>query len=119
MEPNSCILVVEDDDIIRESLADTLRDEGFTVAEAANGRRALDWLGKNPQPCIILLDIFMPVMNGVDFRQRQLQDPELSKIPVIVVSAISAGTEPDLQPLAYLQKPIDLDRLLGYVRQYC
>lgn len=113
------ILLVEDDEIIRESIAEVLRDEGYEVAEAANGAEALRWLAENPQPCVILLDLFMPVMSGADFRARQLGDPILSGIPVVVVSAIEGQRAAELKPNAFVPKPIDLGRLLTCIEQHC
>jgi CheY-like chemotaxis protein len=107
------ILQVEDDQTIRETIAEVLRDEGYTVAEAANGQEALRWLAENPEPC------FMPVMSGADFRARQLGDPHLSQIPVVVVSAIDGHRAADLRPSAFVPKPIDLGRLLTCIEQHC
>lgn len=113
------ILLVEDDDIIRESLAETLEDEGYGVASAANGQQALDWLRANPAPRLILLDIYMPVMSGTEFRQRQLDDPALAVIPVIVLSAVAPDRVAALRPQVFLQKPPDLDVLLEVVKRFC
>src|SRR5688572_5458821 len=81
------ILVVEDDPEQRETLCAMLDLEGFEHAEASNGREALDYLEGFPAPCLVLLDLDMPVMNGWDFRRIQLADERLSAIPVVVVTA--------------------------------
>src|SRR5512146_3119469 len=76
------ILVVEDDADIRSVLCEILRDHGFDVAAACNGRDALDQLRRGARPSLILLDLMMPIMSGADFRAAQLATPELRGIPV-------------------------------------
>jgi CheY-like chemotaxis protein len=115
------ILVVEDDSAIREVLTDVLESEGYQVVNAANGREAIQLLRGTTLPCLILLDLMMPVMNGWQFRDEQRQDPVLAPVPVVVISADS-----DLPTKAaaihandFLKKPIELNRLLDTVEQYC
>ena len=115
------VLIVEDDADLRESLSLILEEEGFEVIRAENGRIALDYLKGNRAPCVVLLDLMMPVMNGWEFRDAQLQDPELSGIPVVVLSA-DARTASKAQALGveqYLRKPIQLDQLVGVVANFC
>src|SRR5690242_10127431 len=82
------IMVVEDDEEIRETLVDLLHDHGYEAIGARDGRDALDTLAHAKElPCLIVLDLMMPVMDGKAFREAQLQDPSLSKIPVLVISA--------------------------------
>ena len=106
---------------VRESLSDVLTDEGFYVATAANGREALDWLGHNPPPCLILLDLWMPVMGGEEFRHALLAEAALAPIPVIVISAAgdARSRAEVLRATDFLPKPIDVDRLLDTVNTYC
>ena len=112
------ILVVEDDDDIRDSLKELLEEEGYQVDTAANGEQALNRLrGEAPQ--LILLDLMMPVMDGWEFRRHQKADPEMSQVPVIVLSALDQGRAAGLDPAAFLKKPLDFDRLLQLVRHYC
>jgi CheY-like chemotaxis protein len=115
------ILVVDDEAEVRWLLSELLTDEGYTVAQAANGREALAYLQTaTPLPCVILLDMMMPVMNGWDFLQVRQQDPVLAPIPIVVVSA--ARTSISVSALgvqAALDKPFDMDRLLASVQQYC
>ena len=116
------ILLVDDDLNIRMVLAEILEDEGYNVASAANGLEALRYLRQQQElPCLILLDLMMPGMNGWDFRQEQQQDPQIAGIPVVVISADSSLPQKaaSLAVTAYLQKPIDLDRLLATVSQHC
>ena len=84
---NRSILIVEDDSDLREALSEVLRDEGYSVESAADGREALDRLRRDLRPSLILLDLTMPVMNGWQFRAEQRRDPALSEIPVVVLSA--------------------------------
>ena len=115
------ILIVEDDADLREALSEVLRDEGYTVAMAADGREALDHLRRQSHPSLILLDLTMPVMNGWQFRAEQRQDPDLSGIPVVVLSAGDRLAE-QVVPLGisdYVRKPIELSRLLRLIEQYC
>src|SRR3712207_9589138 len=87
--PHSYILVVEDNPDSRETLTLILEGVGYEVKSAENGREALTTLKNHPHPCIILLDLMMPVMDGWEFRQHQQNDPNLAQIPTVVVSAIS------------------------------
>ncbi len=112
------ILVVEDDQDTREALAMILDIEGFAVLTAGNGQEALELL-KTASPCLVLLDLMMPVVSGWEFLRYRNMQPELAKIPVILTSALMDGatgaqaTGVD----AVLQKPVDIARLLGLVRQ--
>ncbi|MET0594658.1 MAG: response regulator [Polyangiaceae bacterium] len=115
------ILIVEDDDDIREALTQILELEGYVVREAVNGREALELTAKGPTPDLILLDLMMPVMDGWQFRAEQLKDPVLSKVPVVVISA-DAGVHEKVTTFgaaAVLPKPISLDRLLRAVESLC
>jgi CheY-like chemotaxis protein len=117
-EPHRSVLVVDDDRDIRETLEDVLAGEGFSVAAAANGKEALDYLRGSRHPCVILLDLMMPVLDGWGFRNAQVADPSLKGIPVVVLSAA-----PDRRGLfeqtPVLQKPVSLDRLIGTISRYC
>jgi CheY-like chemotaxis protein len=113
------ILVVEDDRDTREMIERFLQLEGFTVRTAENGRAALDVLGRE-RACVILLDLMMPVMNGWEFRHVQANDPHLSRIPVIVVTAAGRREQiPAIDAHAWLPKPVDLDRLLETIQPLC
>ena len=115
------ILIVEDDQDLREALSEVLRDEGYSVAGAADGREALDRLRRDPRPSLILLDLTMPVMNGWQFRAEQREDPILSRIPVVVLSAGDHLLE-EMVPLGienYVNKPIELGQLLRTIERCC
>ena len=111
---------MEDDSDLREALSEVLRDEGYTVAMAADGREALDHLRRESRPSLILLDLTMPVMNGWQFRDEQRRDPDLSEIPVVVLSASDRLAE-KMRPLGvtdYVRKPIELGHLLRMIERY-
>lgn len=117
--PGCTVWVVEDDAAIREAVVDLLALEGFDALGFENGRVALDRLaGDAPRPCLILLDLMMPVMDGWDFLAARDADPRFRDVPVCVVSAV---TDPTRRPVApvLLRKPVDADTLLATVREYC
>src|SRR5262245_38346019 len=113
------VLVVEDHADLREMLAVLLECEGFRVRTAANGEEALQQLGESC-PSVILLDLMMPIMNGDQFRERQLADPRFRNVPVICITAAHDGRlrAARLHVTAYFQKPVDFDQLLGAVREH-
>ncbi|HWE27411.1 MAG TPA: response regulator [Polyangia bacterium] len=116
------VLVVEDDEDIRADLTAILRIKGFAVDEAANGKEALARLHAGERPCVIVLDLMMPVMNGWELRSAMLADAALATIPVVVVSGkgrIPLEEEQTLAPAAMLVKPFELAELLELVRRYC
>jgi CheY-like chemotaxis protein len=116
------IVVVEDEEMIRESIIEFLADQGISAFGAVDGRDALQKLGAtNPLPCLILLDLMMPIMDGRAFREEQLHTPRLAAIPVVVFSAYQdvAKTAGELGAAGYLAKPVDLTRLLRVIRQHC
>ncbi|HZU82258.1 MAG TPA: response regulator [Polyangiaceae bacterium] len=120
-QPAEVVLVVEDDVSVREAIADVLADEGFDVVTVNDGRQALDYLAAHGAPCLILLDLYMPVMGGEEFRDVQLKDERFAGIPVVVISAAHDGRQRAARLAAadYLQKPIALDALLDVVSTYC
>jgi two-component system, chemotaxis family, chemotaxis protein CheY len=112
------VLVVEDDPDIAEAMLDVLMEEGFQVAHATNGREALDLLHSQPEPAVILLDLMMPEMDGIQFRSAQLGDPRLAQIPVVVLSADRRLAEKAhaLGVETYLAKPLGPEQLLTVVK---
>ena len=116
------VLVVEDDDAISRAIVQILRDEGVTVRAATDGQSALAELHASgtPPPCVILLDLMMPVMDGWSFRRAQLGDPTLAHIPVVVLTADGdATTKGELaQASGALRKPVDLQLLLDTLRRF-
>jgi CheY-like chemotaxis protein len=117
--PHCPVLIVEDDDDLREMMAHMLTLEGFDAATVANGREALDYLQNAARPRVILLDLMMPVMDGWEFRRQQKADPDLAPVPVIVLSALDQVRASAVDAAAFLKKPLDFDRLLELVREHC
>ncbi len=107
------VLVVDDDELVREALSLALELEGYDTVRAADGIDALLALRTGARPDVILLDLEMPVMPGWEFRERQLADPALADIPVVVVSSSLRQVSADRR----LRKPFDLDVLLRTVRE--
>ena len=127
MTSQSCqhvVLVVEDDHDVRQAIAEVLEDNSYRAVEVANGLEAMEVLRARVatcKPCLILLDIMMPVMDGREFLAQQRQDPDLSDIPVVVLSAHASLDESasDLRAAAYLRKPVRAETLLSAVRRLC
>jgi CheY-like chemotaxis protein len=112
------VLIVEDDLDIRESLEQILEIEGYQPLLAENGQQAVDLLEGGARPCLILLDLMMPVMSGWEFLKVQKESTTLATIPVVVVSAAGERAK---TPTAsgFIKKPIELERLLEVIHQYC
>jgi len=118
--PTHCpVLIVEDDADLREMMAQLLQLEGYKAEAVANGHDALRYLESGDRPEVILLDLMMPVMDGWEFRRRQVQDPAIAKVPVVVLSALDQSRTLGLGGTAFLKKPLDFDRLLELVRRFC
>ncbi len=119
---NAChkIVIIEDDLDIREAVRDVLELEGYHVRAYANGREAMDGLQSGDQPCLILLDLMMPVMNGWEFLEaRKDLGHTITAIPVFIVSAIGdqAASNPNVR--GYVKKPVDIEILLRIVKKHC
>lgn len=114
-------MLVEDDATTRDAMILILKEEGYSVASAANGREALAHLRGPHRPKLILLDLMMPIMNGWEFWIEHQKDPALKAIPVVVVSA--DGNLPQKAApngvADYLRKPVDVELLLDTVQRYC
>jgi CheY-like chemotaxis protein len=114
----SWVLIVDDDEGIRDALSETLSDEGFPVATAANGQEAIDWLReRRPPSCVVLLDLMMPVMDGAGFLRAKQADPVLSAIPVLVVTAAGPALRVDRTPDVKdaISKPFELPHLMAAI----
>lgn len=116
------VLVVDDDPDIRETLVEVLQESGFEAVGASDGVEALQQL-RDPEDrwCVVLLDLTMPNMDGRAFRAEQLRDPQLSPIPVVVVSATAdlESTSEELQVAAHVTKPVALTDLVQLVSRFC
>jgi CheY-like chemotaxis protein len=108
------ILIVEDDPDSREMFVELLRGGGYSVIATRNGKDAMTFLAVNAPPDVILLDMFMPEMDGWQFRRTQEADARLAAIPVVVVSAVRAAANSAVRSgaAAFLQKPVAAGELL-------
>lgn len=104
---------------LREMMAQLLLLEGYRAQAVANGCDALRYLASGDRPEVILLDLMMPIMDGFEFRRRQVLDPLIAKVPVVVLSALDPARAGDLGGTSFLKKPLDFDRLLELVRRFC
>src|SRR5215471_14882885 len=109
------VLVVEDDEATREMLRYLVTSTGCSAVTAANGREALEYLGRAALPCLILLDLMMPVMDGCALDQQLAADSRFSSIPVVVITAFperATGLERHLQ---IIQKPVEISEIINLV----
>ena len=121
MSTGKHILVIDDNEDIREAVVESLEDAGYGVSAVANGDIAIRVLqASNELPCLILLDLMMPVMDGAQFLQEMRRDPRLSAVPVVVVTADGHATAKAaaLGTQGGLKKPIQLNELLSTVSKY-
>jgi CheY-like chemotaxis protein len=109
------VLVVDDDNGIREAICAILSDEGYPVVTAANGREALEWVQERT-PSVILLDLMMPVMTGWEFFEHVRGDPRLGAIPICVLSAYAERAP--AEAVAVLRKPPQIEWLLDVVGRF-
>jgi CheY-like chemotaxis protein len=107
--------VIDDDWEICDAVKDALDDAGFNAICANNGATALEYLGRNPRPDAILLDLFMPVMDGWTFADRLRGLPELRAIPLVVMTA--SGPHWGYPAPRVLRKPVMVHELLAAVRR--
>ena len=114
-----CVLIVEDDTDVREFMDVLLSTHGFETMTAANGREALERM-RARRPCLVLLDLMMPVMDGWQFRAEQLREPAIADVPVVCVTAVAEASEriAGLQAPC-LRKPVEFQALLDVVQSVC
>ena len=120
-EPRHRILLVDDNVDEREALECFLGTEGLDVCCASDGHEALYVLRNGPRPCLILLDLNMPGVDGWEFRRRQLMWPQMAGIPVVVLSGHAEVKQVTraMQAREVWSKPVVLDRLLRAVGDHC
>jgi CheY-like chemotaxis protein len=118
--PDAPILVIEDDADCRVMLATLLTFAGYKVVTASNGAEGLT-VARRHNPCLILLDYMMPVMDGLEFRTHQRADSNLRDVPVVLVSARHDAQEVAqlLEVAAVVEKPLVHDALLRTVHEHC
>lgn len=114
-----CVLIVEDDEDVRDFMDVLLRASGYETMTAANGAIGIEMM-HHRKPCVVLLDMMMPVMDGWTFRSRQMADPDLRGVPVVCVTALfEPQVVAERLKLRCLSKPVDFDRLLAEVSSAC
>ncbi len=111
------ILIVDDDRDVVESMSYFLEVAGYAVEVAHDGREALAVLARLPAPSLILVDLIMPVMDGIELLGELRKRPALAAVPVVVVSAASTISAPPGVPV--LPKPFSLDTFLSVVKAHC
>ena len=111
------VLVVDDDVDCLEALRLLLEDEGYQVRVARHGQEALDYFHHGGRPAVVILDLLMPVMDGLEFLRRRREDPVLSSTPVIVLTATDArlGSRDEV----VLRKPVDFPVLVSKIEHAC
>ncbi|MEO6326794.1 MAG: response regulator [Thermoanaerobaculia bacterium] len=114
LETRRKVLIVDDEVDMLASLSEAFQDEGYEVVTAVNGVDALEKLPLIGRPCVMVLDLAMPVMNGRELFSRMQLDPRFSDIPVLV-----STSDPSKSPLGLqvIRKPINLDRMLEAVHK--
>jgi CheY-like chemotaxis protein len=116
-----CVLIVEDDEDLRDNLALLLDLRGYNVETARHGQDALDKIDDIGPPCLVVLDLMMPVMDGWQFRAALRADPALAAVPVVLLSGIADVSQAakTLDAVDHLTKPIDLQKLYRIVADHC
>jgi CheY-like chemotaxis protein len=115
------VLIVENEAILQDALTDLIEHLGYTATAVDGGQPALDYLRSNPAPDVILLDLSMPVMDGWEFRRRQLADPKLAPIPLVTLSSYHADEQraDELHAAEYLTKVDVFTGLPPILARYC
>jgi CheY-like chemotaxis protein len=113
------VLVVDDDVDLRQSLCEALEQEGYHAAGAADGAEALAYLRTAPAPCIILLDLMMPNVNGWQFRAQQKVDPELATICTAIMTANANVRQTPIDADHFLWKPVRFEQVLSVIEACC
>ena len=114
-----CVLIVTDDADLRQFLEYLLKATGYETISAHNSREALDQM-QTCNPCLVLLDLHLPMMDGFELRRRQLRDPKQADVPVV---AVTARYDPQVIEkqlhIKCLHEPFSVDHLLTEVRHAC
>lgn len=113
------LLLVEDDEAILTTMKNILELSGYSVETAKNGQEALKKLTQIERPCLILLDLMMPIMNGIQFLEAVQKGKVFTGIPIIIISAFSEKVKDVSGYVKIIKKPCDLDVLLKTVGHYC
>jgi len=116
-QPRAPILIVDDNDLTRALLQQVLELEGYATATASDGVEALQYLRAGSPVSLVIIDVYMPVMDGSSLAEQVRADPALTHIPVIAYSAGSDETIPGAN--AFVRKSAHPDVLLGLVAKHC
>ena len=113
------VLVIDDDSAIRLMMREVLEIYGYKVVTAADGAEGISKLSSmDESPCVILLDLMMPGMNGWGFLDFQRNNPQFAQVPVVICSAYEASAR-SIKPQQILVKPVQLNSLIGAVKAFC
>jgi two-component system, chemotaxis family, chemotaxis protein CheY len=113
------VLIVEDDLDVADAISCILADEGFEAVHASDGHAALAMLEAGMRPSVILLDLMMPIMDGIEFRRRQTMNPHISAIPVVILSADHQVGERarEMGVAGFLRKPVAPSQIVAELRR--
>ena len=113
------VLVVDDDSAVRRMILLLLRSDGYETEAAKDGAEALA-LMRHRRPCLVLLDMNMPVVDGWEFRKQQLEDPALADVPVVCITGMVHPEDVErILGVPCLRKPVDFPSLLRSVEKFC
>jgi CheY-like chemotaxis protein len=116
--PRPAVLIVEDDRDVALTINDVVEDSGYRALCAANGREALSLL-EVEIPALMLIDLFMPVMNGVELLKIIKKSPKLASIPRVIMTAANDQMIGVREDVTVLYKPVDFDALTRLLQRYC
>lgn len=119
MSDRPWILIVDDDEDIRDTIRSLLQLRGYTVDTAPDGQAGLERMRAGAPPALVILDFMMPRMNGEEFRVAQLGDPALSAVPVVLLTGAGEAASGSGPPVERIAKPIDLQALFDTVARFC
>ena len=117
--PRPWVLVVDDDEDIRDTIQSLLQLRGFAVETAADGLAGLERMRSGPPPAVVILDFMMPRMNGEEFRAAQLREPALAAVPVVLLTGAGETAGAARLAVERIPKPIDLQLLFDTVARFC
>jgi CheY-like chemotaxis protein len=116
--PRPAVLIVEDDRDVALTINDVVEDSGYRALCAANGREALSLL-EVEIPALMLIDLFMPVMNGVELLKIIKKSPKLASSPRVIMTAANDQMIGVREDVTVLYKPVDFDALTRLLQRYC
>ena len=113
-----CVLVLEDDRDVAQTVGELIEDQGFRAICVGNGREALAVL-EHERPCLMLVDVFMPIMNGIEFLRTVKARPAFADIPRVIMTAANDHMIGVKEDVSVLYKPVDFDALKRMLEKYC